>query len=1383
MKIKKLISSVLLSAMLFTAVVSVIPMTAEAAYSPDTSAIDSTHTQDEINALIDIASKSSFETAEEMLSWEKSISAPGGEYEGALVTVSRAGYSIHVNKYTGYLYYENTKTGQILTSNPIDTGLRSGTVSDNLISQIFVSVHEVADATKNHAYYSSKWAARYGQISVSYIDNGIRVSYTIGDTSSRVVLPVAVEATKYEEKILKPILNTLADFLNSNTDYFNEDEAGFEFDFLDYDGTYFSETLYEEQPVYSTSGFINKDAVEAYCDLVKTLNTNDLPRSVKNELEDHITALMFFGSQVYECQDPQHYYNLAQDGDSFAALWLKKIIGKHAVTGKYKGKEYNSDNEFMADFNPGKIAELFEVGMPIYSLSTTNLEKDNPAKARRYANILTTYATDYTLQDVYADEADTGTTIPANPKLVVRCALEYTLNADGTLSVELPANSIVYDESTYVLDTIRPLEFFGATKHKIYEKRAGEYEYECDGYAFFPDGSGMITDFTVFNNASFFRPMYGTDYSYSSLNTDFHYLEPVSMPVYGVVTEMTANQTTNDKLAAAGEAELESVTNGYFAVVESGSALMQLCFSAGGATHFYGSSYAEYMPRPSDQFDLSATLSAGSSVSWYKKTANTKFTDSYITRYTMLTDESLECLVEEGEVYYPSSYVGMANSYRDYLKGLGVLEKLKDTEENLPIYIELLGSMEVLKKIMTFPVNAAVELTTFENVETIYKELSNAKATLGAKAKEYRDLAKELNEEDPLYAEYLAEAEAYDALAERVMDITNINFKLTGFANGGLNYTHPTKLKWNKVVGGKRGFKNLIADAKEKGYGVYPDFDFMFIYRTANFDGISLSSHGARFIDNRYASRQLYNSAAHAYVQGNGIVVASDALAELFAKFEEKYSDYGWKQISLSTMGSTLSSDFNEDDAKHREDSLNYVSSLLADIEGKGYDIMVDDGNAYTYAYVKHILNAPVDSSHHIYSTNTVPFVGMVLHSYINYTGTASNYSGSREYDLIRNIESGAVILYTLCYDNTHYMKEDSTTNKYYSVDYQHWKEEIFEDYKKLNDIIGDLQEYDIVNHELLTVEKLMSDMQKEDNVQLVLEEFKENVEKELRTVIGRKMDELRSTGSTAAIKLTVDTQALAEQYAKAILAEGNTERINAAKAELDSLVDEIKNYYGLDDSATEEITYTVVGGYDFAEKIVDEIKVQLIEYMRTQISSNASVVYLNINKDALIAEYKSILAAYITNGDAAAADYIAANPYFVLADEIDKAVAEAKDEITDIFKQGDVEVIFTNSADGAITIDISFFDMQSLVSSDYNISSLYDIYTVSEGTDVEYDYTDNTIDNGNTVRVTYQLKGADGTVVDTVQFLLNFNIYSVEVKLDGEVYQLGKYDFVRIDD
>jgi hypothetical protein len=74
------------------------------------------------------------------------------------------------------------------------------------------------------------------------------------------------------------------------------------------------------------------------------------------------------------------------------------------------------------------------------------------------------------------------------------------------------------------------------------------------------------------------------------------------------------------------------------------------------------------------------------------------------------------------------------------------------------------------------------------------------------------------------------------------------------------------------------------------------------------------------------------------------------------------------------------------------------------------------------------------------------------------------------------------------------------------------------------------------------------------------------------------------------------------------------------------------------------------------------------------------------------------------------------------------------------------------------------------------NYESKYSFFTESDAFDKNYKVTNYTLDNNKVVVVTY----SNGE--DTVRFVLNYNIYTVDVRIDGVVYTLDKYAYARID-
>ena len=499
------------------------------------------------------------------------------------------------------------------------------------------------------------------------------------------------------------------------------------------------------------------------------------------------------------------------------------------------------------------------------------------------------------------------------------------------------------------------------------------------------------------------------------------------------------------------------VPQGYFAVITEGDALCNITSNHGGynpvtptgGEHKYNSVYISVFPRPQDSYRLADAISVSNDSTEWVVVSDRKYTGSYRIRYTMLSDATYVREDETGKIdmveyKYEASYVGMANAYRDYLIKTGVLTPLENTDDDIPLYLEAFGMTTSIETVITIPVVMDVALTSFEDIETIYESLS-------------------------------------------AVGIDNINFKLTGFSNGGLYPKAPSALKFESVVGGNKGYEQLLEYAEavssqsDKNLAIFPDFDFANVSTTGAFDGFSPLKDSARTIDERYSSKREYSVAYQSFDYVGTITVSPSVYMKLYEKFAKKLNKLGVSGISVGTLGTDLNSDFDNDDAYNREDSKEFTIELLEALKGENdVPIMIDGGNAYALKYADHILNMPLDSSNYDRAGASVPFMGMVLHGYINYAGTVTGMASNIDREILKIIENGAAPYFTIAYSNSSVLKEDYNYDKYYSIDYEICKDQIIEKYKILNEALADLQTATITDHMFLDAVRALGDSEKE---------------------------------------------------------------------------------------------------------------------------------------------------------------------------------------------------------------------------------------------------------------------------------------------------------------
>lgn len=905
-------------------------------------------------------------------------------------------YEMYFNTYTAVFAIRNKHTGQITFSNPYDVASSVGSTAtkQSILSQIHIKYTD-NDQTKD--MYSYKDAALNGQIKVKKIKGAVRVEYVIGNESTRKLVPRLIRAENIVDLIFKPLAEVYGCL-----------------DIVDMDKGRDTDTW---DPKW----------------LVEYTGSNSEYKDLKNSIPHSFSRfLSYYNRQCLAAEESQKS--------------KKSMIAKYPILEK----------------NPEWI--LFSLEANTTSVELAFLEE-----------MIKGYCPDYTFDQMDADHDETGYEAENELSPVFKLALEYSLNMDG-FTVREPNNGLRYNTTLYQIETLDILPYFGA---------GNSYN---TGYTMYPDGSGALFQFQDLKGKGTFttsRKIYGTDYAYHTL--DGTYQKALRMPVFGIESDdafyvYTTSKTvvdpddgsesiveTDHKVSVTVERDLDALkealdqqvkdgeideyseitkvvnSNGFFAVIEEGESLCQLATYHAGALSDYHTIMMNFNPRPKDSYDISDSISVTGSQD-VTIVSDRKYSGNFKIRYIMLSDETLakESGFDQSGSYHKASYVGMAQAYSQYLTEQGMLERLgsDDVKEDIPLYIESFGAMDVVEQILSFPVTVSKPLTTFEDVKTMYDELSEA-------------------------------------------GIRNINFRLTGFANGGMYATVPSKLKFERSVGGKSGMKDLLAYAKEvsadgvHNLGLYPDFDLLYVSSTSLFDGLSFKRDAIRTIDNRYTSRRYYSATQQMYRSYYQMALSPAYIDRFYNKLLKNYDAFlkeGSLGISVSSMGTDLNSDFDKDEPYNREDDKRFLGEALAAISSKEgiAGVMTDGGNAYTLKYVDHLLNVSLESSNFMRASRSIPFVGLVLHGYVQFTGTPLNMEGDADYALLKAIENGASLYFIMSYRNTSVLKESYQYSKYYSINYNIWKDDVISYYTKLNNVMKDLQTKLILNHEFISATRIL---------------------------------------------------------------------------------------------------------------------------------------------------------------------------------------------------------------------------------------------------------------------------------------------------------------------
>ncbi|MDF2542084.1 MAG: hypothetical protein K0S47_1802 [Herbinix sp.] len=447
-----------------------------------------------------------------------------------------------------------------------------------------------------------------------------------------------------------------------------------------------------------------------------------------------------------------------------------------------------------------------------------------------------------------------------------------------------------------------------------------------------------------------------------------------------------------------------------FGIVTDGDAVSGINAEIGNLSHSYNTSYADFMIRSKSQYVADNAFEQDPWVVYDEK----GYDGMISLKYSFLTGENAD-------------YVGMAQAYRSYLLNEGKIS-LVAAEENLPFMLETIGTVKKPIRKLGIPVVDNVAITTFDDS---YKML-----------------------------EYFKE-----------QGISDLNLRYKAWYNGGFYHNVSAHMDVEKVIGGKKGLKDLAEKGTSLGAHIFPDVDFLIHDNNTGLDEYSPTRDGVRTL---FQKNGFYPKFITPLLRMTSwyFCVNPEAVLSYYDSFTKDYSNIGLSNISLGSAGEVLNSNYDEDNYVNRQDSKNISAEMLRKADESYEEIIVDGGNAYTFGYADYILNMPTSDSSYLIADQSVPFIQIALHGYIQYADSAINLSSEINKAILNNIEYGCIPYFLLSYNEGSIIKESYVYDDLYSVDYDNWKDRAVEIYQEVNKALSGVQNVPIKDHS-----KLMEDV------------------------------------------------------------------------------------------------------------------------------------------------------------------------------------------------------------------------------------------------------------------------------------------------------------------
>lgn len=369
------------------------------------------------------------------------------------------------------------------------------------------------------------------------------------------------------------------------------------------------------------------------------------------------------------------------------------------------------------------------------------------------------------------------------------------------------------------------------------------------------------------------------------------------------------------------------------------------------------------------------------------------------------------------------SYVDMAAAYREYL--MDRYPTLADrSDDNLTMVLEMIGCVDGKEHVLGIPVTKDLPLTKYEDADSIVSDLSES-------------------------------------------GIDKMDVKYTGWSNNGVHNSTMRKVKLSSRLGSKKKLTDFVSNATDKGYDVYMDANFQYVYKNGMFDKYRVNRDTSKFVSRELCELSYYSPIYFAelpdeyqyylarpeYAMGNVDSVAS------------YIEGIGTKNISFGDISKELSADYNYKKAVSREAAMNMITDKYQELASGEHKVMTNSDFFYNIPYSDVVTGMILNNKKFNIIDEAVPFYQIALHGLVNYTAEALNLSQNSEDTFLKSVEYGAGLYYTVTKENAEVL-QDSKYTEYFATDYSKWKDTIVEDYNRLSkDFEGVYDEF-IVDHE-----------------------------------------------------------------------------------------------------------------------------------------------------------------------------------------------------------------------------------------------------------------------------------------------------------------------------
>lgn len=258
--------------------------------------------------------------------------------------------------------------------------------------------------------------------------------------------------------------------------------------------------------------------------------------------------------------------------------------------------------------------------------------------------------------------------------------------------------------------------------------------------------------------------------------------------------------------------------------------------------------------------------------------------------------------------------------------------------------------------------------------------------------------------------------------------VENIYLRLKDFGNGGKEHGAANTFELDKIVGTTEELKTLAETLSKHGGKLYLENEVVYSYTDNAFDGFRGREDSSHNLSGGIAYDKQFNVVELNYeraLQPRYIVSPTNyhSYFETFTrKLKNKIGDVSLS-VSWSSGGNILVADYKKSAVVDRIATLKNVESAFGLLNNNFGKVMTSGGNIYVLKYAEAITDVPLYNSNLTIENDNSLFYQTVLHGLVGYSGESISTSLYPDELILRSVESGAALYYSLITEKNAYVE------------------------------------------------------------------------------------------------------------------------------------------------------------------------------------------------------------------------------------------------------------------------------------------------------------------------------------------------------------------------